>query len=248
MSLTRRITGAVRLLPASTLRPLDAAGAARPQAQHTFLIVDGQALVRHGVALTLMLLHPGSVALEASGVAEAEALLERNRGVELVLLDLDGLGEEWPEALARFAARLGPVPLVALSSEDGPDRVLECIRAGARGYVLKSGPSAVLEHAVALVLSGEEYIPLPRRALVGAARVPAPGAEREASAVDRLTGRQQDIFRLILAGYSNKEIARELGVLEGTVKVHVRAVMQKLGAKNRTQVAVVAARSGLAAG
>ncbi|QJE74828.1 response regulator transcription factor [Aerophototrophica crusticola] len=57
-----------------------------------------------------------------------------------------------------------------------------------------------------------------------------------------LTGRQREIFELLVEGCSNKEIARRLGVLEGTVKVHVRAMMQKLGARNRTQVAVLAAR------
>jgi RNA polymerase sigma factor (sigma-70 family) len=62
--------------------------------------------------------------------------------------------------------------------------------------------------------------------------------------LDRLTDRQRDVFQLLLAGHSNKEIARSLGVLEGTVKVHVRAIMQKLGVKNRTQVAVAAARAG----
>ncbi|QKS53151.1 response regulator transcription factor [Azospirillum oryzae] len=62
--------------------------------------------------------------------------------------------------------------------------------------------------------------------------------------LDRLTDRQRDVFELLLAGHSNKEIARGLGVLEGTVKVHVRAIMQKLGVRNRTQVAVVAARNG----
>jgi len=227
---------------------VDGAAGAGPAAglSRTFVIVDGQALVRHGVALTLMLQHPGCVPLEVASATEAERLLETLPGVDALLLDLDGLGDERDEVVARLVSRMKGAPLLALSADERPAAVQAALRAGARGYVPKSAPSAMLEHSLALLLSGETYLPVPRSAFGG--RRPAEPAVSGGDPAGCLTDRQQDIFRLILAGCSNKEIARELGVLEGTVKVHVRAVMQKLGAKNRTQVAVVAARSGLTAG
>ena len=120
--------------------------------------------------------------------------------------------------------------------------IVDSVRLGARGYILKTSSTAVLEHAISLALTGETFLPLPRAVLSG--NIAAEAARPSGQILDRLTDRQRDVFQLLLAGHSNKEIARELGVLEGTVKVHVRAIMQKLGVRNRTQVAVVAARSG----
>ncbi len=88
---------------------------------------------------------------------------------------------------------------------------------------------------------------MPYGMLVPSVAMPTAEDKADFASVSRLTNRQRDIFRLLLSGCSNKEIARQLGVLEGTVKVHVRAMMQKLGARNRTQIAILAARTGFRA-
>lgn len=224
---------------------------------HTFLIVDGQPLVRRGLALLMQSQFAGSVISEAATIDAALSMIDAGNVLpSLVLLDLDTVTGDPVPVVAEFCARLGRTPLVVMSADAQGDRPVAIIRAGARGYVLKTGASDLLARVLTLALAGASYVALPRSAftaaLTGVRGATLPATERPTMEgengrhlTDRLTDRQQDIFRLILAGCSNKEIARELGVLEGTVKVHVRAVMQKLGAKNRTQVAVAAARSGL---
>lgn len=214
----------------------------------TILVVDDHALVRHGLALSVAEFYPEARILEAGSLRSAIDCIHAACGISLVLYDLhldcdvDGNEDGGVEGLQRMLAELGNVPLIVVSGAADLRSVVDSIRAGARGYVLKSCSSEVLEHALSLVLSGETYVPLPRTVLAGSIAIEQrPPVNR---LLDRLTDRQRDVFRLVLAGRSNKEIARSLGVLEGTVKVHVRAIMQKLGVKNRTQVAVAAARAG----
>jgi two-component system, NarL family, nitrate/nitrite response regulator NarL len=206
------------------------------------LIVDDHALVLHGFALSVLELFPDAEVLEANSLESALATVRRNPDLSLVLFDLHLDSDDGLTGVRRMIEALEGVPLIVISASDESADVIDSVRAGAKGYILKSGSSALLEHAISLVLSGETYVPLPRTVLVSAV---AAEPERPTNhMLDRLTDRQRDVFQLLLAGHSNKEIARSLGVLEGTVKVHVRAIMQKLGVKNRTQVAVAAARAG----
>ena len=206
------------------------------------LIVDDHALVLHGFALSVLELFPDAEVLEANSLEGALAAVRRNPDLSLVLFDLHLDSDDGLTGVRRMIEALEGVPLIVISASDESADVIDSVRAGAKGYILKSGSSALLEHAISLVLSGETYVPLPRTVLVSAV---AAEPERPTNhMLDRLTERQRDVFQLLLAGHSNKEIARSLGVLEGTVKVHVRAIMQKLGVKNRTHIAVAAARAG----
>jgi len=204
------------------------------------LVVDDHPLVRHGFALSVRELYPGTEVFEAGSLSEALEILRHHPDLGLVLFDLNLDGRGGQQGLRTMVEALGGAPLVVVSASDSATDIIESVRAGAKGYILKTASAPVLEHALSLVLSGETYVPLPRTALAGAATA----EPSRVDLVDRLTDRQRDVFNLLLAGHSNKEIARTLGVLEGTVKVHVRAIMQKLGVKNRTQVAVAAARAG----
>jgi two-component system, NarL family, nitrate/nitrite response regulator NarL len=234
------------ILPNTGMTPTVIQGASKDAGRVSgVLVVDDHALVRHGLVLALRELHPTARVDEAGSLADALDLLRKMPLPSLVLYDLF-LGEDDDEETAlsdlrRMISILDGRPLIVVSGMADKSMVIACIRAGAKGYLLKSCSPEILEHAVSLVLTGEVYVPMPR-AVIG------PPANPEAAAgnrlLDRLTGRQRDVFQLLLAGQSNKEIARSLGVLEGTVKVHVRAIMQKLGVKNRTQVAVAAARAG----
>jgi DNA-binding NarL/FixJ family response regulator len=146
-----------------------------------------------------------------------------------------------------FLAALSGVPAIVMAAAFTSAEVRTFLSAGAVCCLLKSDPSAVLAEAVALALTGEGYVQLPYRLVVQSLPTGIPDGSLDRAAVAKLTNRQRDIFRLLLQGCSNKEIARQLGVLEGTVKVHVRAMMQKLGARNRTQIAILAARCGISA-
>jgi two-component system, NarL family, nitrate/nitrite response regulator NarL len=206
------------------------------------LIVDDHALVLHGFALSVLELFPEAEVFEANSLDAALSIVRRTEDLSLVLFDLHLDSDDGLSNVRRMIEALDGVPLIVISAYDESADVIDSVRAGAKGYLLKSGSSALLEHAILLVLSGETYVPMPRTVLVSAATAEPDRPTNHM--LDRLTDRQRDVFQLLLAGHSNKEIARSLGVLEGTVKVHVRAIMQKLGVKNRTQVAVAAARAG----
>ena len=208
----------------------------------TFLVVDDHPLIRHGFALSVGEIHPHAEVLEAGSLDDALSLAARTPTLSMVLFDFNLGSRDGDDGLRQMVEAIGDVPLLVISGSDEVGDIVDSLQQGARGYILKTSSTEVLEHAISLAMTGETFLPLPRTVLTGS--VAAETAQPTGSILGQLTDRQRDVFQLLLAGNSNKEIARELGVLEGTVKVHVRAIMQKLGVRNRTQVAVVAARSG----
>lgn len=212
------------------------------------LIVDDHALFRQGLAMLLRELYPDADILEAATAAEALEAASNNSAIELVLLDLkleDGSGFETLERLAE--TQPDAAVAVVTASEDARD-ISRSYKAGARGYIVKSSTSDTLRHALPLILAGETFIPSSAMGMLTGAQ-PAGGAEaRGSSAVDgapSLTPRQSEILQLMAQGMQNKDIASELGMLEGTVKVHVKSILQKLGVNNRTHAVVTGIRLGL---
>jgi DNA-binding NarL/FixJ family response regulator len=209
------------------------------------LIADDHEMVRSALRLAL-----GSIAtdiqwLEAGTAEEVEAELGSHPELDLALVDFNmpgATGVLWIEALRR---RFPAIPLVVISGEEDRDLVLDLIGRGVAGFIPKSDSSQVILHAVRLVLSGGTYAPL--RLLGGDS--PAPGRARDAhrgngenTPIPGITARQLEVLRLLARGLPNKTIARELGLSEGTVKVHLLAIYRVLGARNRTE-AVVSARA-----
>jgi len=139
--------------------------------------------------------------------------------------------------------------VVVVSGSRQRATIRAAIEAGARGYILKSANGEILRHVLPLVLSGELYVP----AQAVAAEDLGQAGEFETSPLEdnndfnpdfkSLTPRETQVLKLLTLGYSNKEIARSLGMLEGTVKVHVKSIMKKLGVNNRTQAAIAANRT-----
>jgi DNA-binding NarL/FixJ family response regulator len=161
-----------------------------------------------------------------------------------LLLDLAMPGMNHTQGLRRFVNWRPEIPVVILSAHVEPAEILACLQAGARGYIPKSSSKDVLEHAVALVMAGEIFVP---NNVLGNIREHEPVELEqgfEALAPDNplrsLTQRQRDTLALIIEGQSNKEIARGLGLLESTVKAHVKVILKKLSAQNRTQAALIA--------
>lgn len=212
------------------------------------LIVDDHALVRHGLALALKQRYPGAALLEAGSLAEALKRVRAEDGLSVVLYDLqmgDADGLPGVEAMLEV---LGDVPLLVISATLDAATITACIRAGARGFLPKGCDPALLDQALPIVMGGGIYAPAPPANSAApperAAAPPLP-SPRESAALEGLTLRQREVLKLLLEGRSNKEIARSLGVLEGTVKVHLRTVMLRLGVRNRTQLALFAARAGM---
>ena len=142
--------------------------------------------------------------------------------------------------------KLPNVPIVVTSPSESSAQIVAAIRSGARGYFSPSTKACVLRHALPLILSGEIYIPASALRLDhrnGVLRPDGLAARVENGGV-KLTPRQCEIVAMLGEGKSNKEIAREANVLEGTIKLHVRGILRKLGVRNRTEAVLAAVRGG----
>jgi two-component system nitrate/nitrite response regulator NarL len=208
------------------------------------LIVDDHTLFRRGFSLLLQRLYPETEIEEASDVATALDVVRRT-AVDLVLLDLAMPGMEGFSGLEQLRDAVPSAAIVIVSAISDSDRIREALERGARGYVLKTINDAALKHALSLVMSGETYVPaelLQERSLKN---LGGPGGKGGAeNPLANLTERQRDVLGLLMTGQSNKEIARDLGLLESTVKAHIKVILNKLSVANRTQAAMVATALG----
>lgn len=212
------------------------------------LVADDHSLFRCGLSLLLSKLYPNVCVLEAKDVDEIFDKLEGGHSFDVVLLDILMPGMEGFKGLKRLRAHLPDTPIVMLSAVANTKDIVRAIQLGARGYILKASNEQVLKHALSLVFSGETYIP--SSAFLGEEGVDLAelcGDRAEFAPNDpvrRLTERQRQVLTLLMQGQSNKEIAKQLGLLESTVKTHVKVILKKFGAANRTQAAMIAAEFG----
>ncbi len=211
------------------------------------LIADDQALVRAGFRMILDAEDDLEVVGEATNGVEAVARA-RALAPDVVLMDirmpeLDGIG-----ATAQLVAAGGdpPVRVLMLTTFDLNEYVYDALRAGASGFLLKDVPPEQLAEGIRVVARGDALLaPAITRRLISefaAARPAAPAAPPPA--LDELTPRELEVFRLVARGLSNAEIAAELVVSETTVKTHVARVLMKLGLRDRVQAVVLAYESG----
>ena len=211
------------------------------------LIVDDHPLMRGGVVAQLLESGEPPAVEQAGCLADALRVLSTIGRVDLVLLDLnlpDTVGTAGVEAIRQ---RFPRVPVMVLSAAHDRATIDRCLRAGASGFLPKTAIGERLGAAVRAVAGGGLYVPRdadgpPVRAGWGA---PSWGPPRSDARDLGLTDRQSDVLKLILRGLPNKLIGRQLQLAEGTVKVHVSAVLRALGVRNRTQAVLAASRLGL---
>jgi DNA-binding NarL/FixJ family response regulator len=202
------------------------------------LIVDDHPVVHDGVAAVLNRTADIRVVQAVETLDEALTVLERARP-DVVLLDIrlrDGDGLTGIGTLLKARAGLR---VIIFSAYDVDEFVFGALRAGARGYLLKGAAGTEVAAAIRTVHAGESYL--------------SPGIS--AKLVDRmqtrsgtsrlLTPRELMVLQLMAAGLSNRDIAGSLGISERTVKFHVTAILNKLGADNRTQAVALAGRRGI---
>ena len=211
------------------------------------LIADDHELFREGLRHVLGQLEDNVQVVEAGDFSQAFVLAESHPDIDIVLLDLNMPGANWDEGLPRLRSTLPPdVPVVVLSAADDRRSVLQAVEMGAAGYIPKTSSSRVMLSALKLVLSGGVYLPpalIERSTPRGEGLNPAVVEQ----AMSILTPRQREVLGLLGEGKSNKEIARILELAEGTVKLHVTAILKALNVNNRTRAVVAAAQMGLTA-
>ena len=205
-------------------------------------IVEDQTLVREGIR-SLLALDPGiTVVAEASDGEEALAAIPASRP-DVVLLDMRMPRLSGLEVVRRLSAAGTLPPTIILTTFDDDENVLEGVRAGARGYLLKDVSLSELVDAIRTVASGGTAIrPVVSERVVRG--IEAGESFPSLDPPDPLTEREIEVLRLLTGGYSNREIARALKVAEGTVKNHVSSILSKLGVRDRTRAVLQAVKAG----
>jgi DNA-binding NarL/FixJ family response regulator len=196
----------------------------------TVLLADDHHLVRSGLAGLVDAADGMRVIGQAADGAAAVALAAE-RAPDVILMDLSMPGTDGVEATRQVLALRPGTRVVVLTSFSDHDRVSAAVAAGAVGYLLKDCEPEELVAAVRSAAQG--YSPLDPR--VAGALLPSAAAPRPA---DRLSARERDVLRLLARGLANKQIGRELGIAERTVKVHVGHVFRLLGVADRTSAAL----------
>lgn len=215
------------------------------------LLVDDHTLFREALLHVLEQFDSTAVVIEAATAREAIRMAAHYHDLDLILLDLALPGLNGLSALPELHELRPTTPLVILSASEDSIDVRQALEGGALGYIPKSSSSHEMITALRLVLAGEVYVPpVMLAALEGleAVSVQVTAASVEEGGVDGLTPRQLEVLRLMAQGLSNKGICKRLNVAEGTVKLHVTAIMRALNTCNRTQTVIEATRRGWIAG
>lgn len=204
------------------------------------LVVEDHALVREGLLATLKNLGEDTETFGVPDANEAIGVLEIE-DIDMMILDLMLPGTKGQTFLPLVRRRFPTVPVVVLSALDDADTVSRVMKAGASGFVSKSGSSSELLEALRAVLSGEIYLP-PKLLELTSRSETANGGGKSLAQRFGLTKAQARVLDLLTEGRSNRQIAELLGLTEGTVKIHVSAIMKAMGVSNRSEAALMASR------
>ena len=204
-------------------------------------IADDQLLIRQGIRTLLEMDAEIVIAGEAEDGAEA---IERVplAEVDVLLLDVRMPKKNGVDVLRELSAANALPPTLVLTTFDDTPVVLDAIRAGARGFLLKDISYQQLMSAIrAIAAGGTVFQPAITQRLLRAAGTPDSGA----MPIEELTARELEVVRLMAGGYSNKEIAHALGTAEGTIKNQVSSILSKFGVRDRTRAVLKALEARL---
>ncbi|MFR0354217.1 response regulator [Streptomyces sediminimaris] len=210
------------------------------------LLVDDQPMIRTGFRLILESEPDIDVVGEAAdgeeAVASAAALAP-----DIVLMDIRMPGVDGVEATRRIVGSGSPSRVVILTTFDLDAHVVDALRAGASGFLVKDGPADSLVGAIRTVAEGDAVLSprITHRLLDRFAHLAAPEEAPVPRRLDALTGRELDVLRALARGLSNAEIALDLGVGETTVKTHIAHILDNYGLRDRVQAVILAYDSGL---
>jgi DNA-binding NarL/FixJ family response regulator len=197
------------------------------------LSVDDHPLLREGIAMIIKKQPDMSLVAQAANGTEAIQCYRAHRPdvtlMDLRLPDLSGI-----DAMIAIRTEFPEARVIILTTFDGDVEIQRALEAGARGYLLKSMPPSELADGIRQVHAGKKRVP---------PEIASHLAEHFSD--EALTAREVDVLRLIAGGNRNRDIGERLFISEETVKVHVKHIMEKLGATDRTQAIAIAARRGI---
>lgn len=208
------------------------------------LICDDQEVVREGWSTILSTAQGIQVVGTAQDGLQAVELVEKFKP-DIVLMDLNMPMVNGIEATRQIYEKFPSVRVLALTTYETEEWVIDAIRAGAVGYLLKDTPRANLIRAIEGTYAGQTFLD-PAVAGKIIARVANPGGQADTAFGTDLSPRERDVLRLLARGMSNSDIASTLFLTEGTVRNYVSSIFSKLNVTDRTQAAVIALRHGLA--
>jgi DNA-binding NarL/FixJ family response regulator len=207
------------------------------------LLVDDQNLICQGLKAMLSL----EADLEVVGIANnGEVAIEQVAALQpdVVLMDVRMPIMDGREATRMITQQYPQVKVLVLSTFDDDQYIADAMRAGAKGYLLKDMPSEELAQAIRFVHLGYTQLApgLMEKLIAGFSTTPTPTTKLESTsaALGQLTPREQEVLQLVAAGATNRDIAQQLFISEGTVKTHVTHLLNRLNLRNRSQLAIYA--------
>jgi DNA-binding NarL/FixJ family response regulator len=209
----------------------------------TVIVADDHPLFRTAIKEALETEHGEIDFLEASSFETLQELVEANREVDLVLLDLHMPGVSGFAGLIYLCKRYPSIPVVIISANEDPIVIRRALDHGAAGFIPKSSSIETIIAAINDILMGEIWFP-------DSVQSDLPGGNQSelqlAARISQLTPQQFKVRMMMSQGLLNKQIAYDLGVSEATIKAHVTAIMNKLDVSNRTQAVLAAQRLAVA--
>jgi two-component system, NarL family, nitrate/nitrite response regulator NarL len=206
------------------------------------VIADDHPLYREALHARLARCFPNATISEVASIDELlRAAEDAKSRPDLVLLDLYMPGTDHGRGIARVMTALSQAPVVLISGLASTADVAAAVQAGAKGFLPKTMPTEMFVSALMLIAQGASYVP----ADVFETPQPDEAALAQSTVLAALTPRELQVLARLATGASNKEIARDLGLAEVTVKLHVRQILKKTDARNRSEAAAIAVRANV---
>ncbi|MEL6307015.1 MAG: response regulator transcription factor [Chloroflexota bacterium] len=204
------------------------------------LLADDHPVVRDGLATMLETQADFTV---VAAVEDGTAVLEKGEALQpdVVLLDLEMPKLDGLETLKRIHDKCEGVRVIVFTAFDTDDRIIESVKAGAKGYLLKGAPREDIFNAIRVVSQGGSLL----QPIIASKLMAHISQQNQPPMVESLTERESEVLNLLAEGMTNREIASELVVTERTIKFHVSAILGKLNAANRTEAVSIALQQGL---
>ena len=218
-----------------------------------FLVADDHELFLKGLEMVIASRYPRAKIITASNYTEIFEIIEKEDDFDAILTDLAMPGAVWNTAIQKIHDKQPDTPIIILSAIFDPEVVQKTIEIGVSGYLSKTASQHDILEALDIVISGGAYLPknllevqnFKNETEMDTLLLNALNETKGPENTKKLTSRQKVVLEAIASGKANKQIAYELGLTEGTVKLHVTAILKILGVYNRTAAVIEAAKLGL---